>query len=67
MSYAAGAEKVAYVEPVGVGDALPDMPLFLTPDRYVPCPLEAAYALELVEVPRAARPARAAAPGPSAE
>jgi hypothetical protein len=42
-SYAAGREKVAYVENVGVGETLPEMPLFLTPDRYVPCPLEASY------------------------
>jgi hypothetical protein len=42
-AYAAGSEKVAYVENVAVGDRLADMPLFLTPDRYVPCPLEASY------------------------
>jgi hypothetical protein len=42
-SYAAGTETVAYVEPVAVGEALPDMPIFLTEDRYVPCPLEATY------------------------
>jgi hypothetical protein len=42
-AYAAGTETVAYVEPVAVGEALPDMPVFLTADRYVPCPLEASY------------------------
>ena len=42
-AYAAGTETVAYVEPVAVGDALPDMPIFLTAQRYVPCPLEATY------------------------
>src|SRR4051812_24806889 len=42
-SYAAGAETVAYVEPVAVGDPLPEMPVFLTAERYVPCPLEATY------------------------
>ncbi len=42
-AYVAGPETIAYVEPVAVGDSLPDMPIFLTPDRYVPCPLEAAY------------------------
>jgi hypothetical protein len=42
-AYAAGTEVVAYVEPVAVGDVLPDMPVFLTADRYVPCPLEATY------------------------
>ncbi len=33
----------ALVEPVAVGDSLPDMPIFLAADRYVPCPLEATY------------------------
>ncbi len=42
-AYAAGTETVAYVDPVAVGDPLPDMPVFLTADRYVPCPLEATY------------------------
>ena len=43
VAYAAGAEKVAYVDNVAVGDQLPDMPIFLTPERYVMCPLEASY------------------------
>ncbi len=43
-AYTVGATAtVAYVEPVAVGDTLPDMPVFLTPDRYVPCPLETTY------------------------
>lgn len=42
-AYAAGRSTVAYVEPVAVGDGLPDMPLFLTPDRYIACPLETTY------------------------
>ena len=42
-SYAAGMPITAYVEPVAVGDALPDMPVFLNNRRYVPAPLEAAY------------------------
>lgn len=42
-AYAAGGEIVAYVEPVGVGDTLPDRPIFLTHDHYVNCPLEATY------------------------
>ena len=43
VSYAAGPLKTAYVEPVGVGDLLPALPLFLTPDVYVPAPLEETY------------------------
>lgn len=42
-AYSSGNEMVAYVEPVAVGDVLPDMPIFLTPDYYVMCPLEATY------------------------
>jgi hypothetical protein len=42
-AYAAGTEIVAYVEPVAVGDSLPDMPVFLTAERYAPCPLESTY------------------------
>jgi hypothetical protein len=43
VSYQAGSEWVAYVEPVGVGDPLPDMPLFLTPTWHVLVPLESTY------------------------
>ena len=42
-AYSAGTAITAYVEPVGVGDALSDMPVFLTVERYVPCPLEETY------------------------
>jgi hypothetical protein len=43
VSYAVGRETTAYVEPLAVGDALPEIPIFLTPDSYVPCPLESTY------------------------
>lgn len=43
VSYSAGWPKRAYVESVAVGDVLPDMPLFLTAERYVPVPLETTY------------------------
>lgn len=43
VAYSAGEVKTAYVEPVAVGDPLPPMPIFLTPERYVPAPLEATY------------------------
>ncbi|MBI4607245.1 MAG: DUF4058 family protein [Planctomycetes bacterium] len=42
-SYDAGPDYVAYVEFVGVGDLLPEMPLFLKPGIYVPVELEAVY------------------------
>ena len=38
-----GTETTAYVEPVGVGDVLPDMPAYLDRSGYVPVPLEATY------------------------
>jgi hypothetical protein len=50
-AYAVGTETVAYVEPVAAGDALPDMPVFLTPDRYVMCPLEATYQIAWDQFP----------------
>lgn len=42
-SYVAARPTTAYVQPVAVGEALIDMPLFLTPDAYVTVPLEATY------------------------
>jgi len=33
----------SYVEPLAIGDPIPDMPLFLTPTEYVYAPLEATY------------------------
>lgn len=55
-SYSAGAEKVAYVEPVAVGDALPHMPLFLRPDVYVPAPLEESYRTAWADFPEPLKP-----------
>lgn len=42
-SYEAGRETTAYVEPVAVGDALPNMALFLQPGKHVKVPLESTY------------------------
>jgi hypothetical protein len=42
-SYLGGDMLTAYVEPVGIDDALPSLPIFLSEDRYVPAPLEATY------------------------
>jgi len=50
-AYSAGGTITGYIEPVGVGDVLPDMPIFLTADRYVPCPLEATYQASWAEFP----------------
>jgi len=43
LSVDAGSERAIYVEPVAVGDVLPDMPLFLQPESWVPAPLESTY------------------------
>jgi hypothetical protein len=43
VAYTAGEATAAYVEPVAVGDELPDMPLFLDPDHYVNAALERTY------------------------
>jgi hypothetical protein len=43
VAYESQAPPSAYVEPVAVGDELPDMPIFLGPGKYVPAPLEATY------------------------
>lgn len=43
-SYAAGAVVEIYLEHLAPGGSLADMPLFLTPDRYVSAPLETTYA-----------------------
>jgi hypothetical protein len=40
-----------FVEPTAVGKALVDMPLFLTPDIYVPVPLEPSYQSAWASVP----------------
>ena len=43
-SYDADNPFLAYVEPLAPGDVLPEMPLFLEPGIYIPCPLEESYA-----------------------
>jgi hypothetical protein len=42
-SYAADRQPKAYFEHMAVGAALPEMPLFLDPERYVQVPLEPTY------------------------
>ena len=61
VSYNAGYELTAYIEPVGIGDPLPDMPLFLTRDRpqnlHVMVPLERTYQATWDATPQALRTA----------
>ena len=42
-AYAVDTLPKAYIEPIAVGSRLPEMPLFLDPEWYVPAPLEATY------------------------
>lgn len=42
-AYRAAPTQTAYVEPLAVGDSLPPLPIFLSPDTYVPAPLEPTY------------------------
>ena len=42
-SYEMGSQRTAYIEPVAVGDVLPDMPLFLTEGTHIRVPLESTY------------------------
>jgi hypothetical protein len=51
-TYSAGSVIRAFVEPVAVGDVLPDMALFLDPESYVLVPLEATYVAAYRGVPR---------------
>lgn len=43
VAYQVEPVRIAYVEPIAVGDPLPDMPLFLQGDFYVLVPLEETY------------------------
>ena len=42
-SYETGGVQACYVEAIGVGDVLPDMPLFLANSWHIPVPLEPTY------------------------
>lgn len=42
-SYMAAPLPEGYIEPAGVGDILPEMPIFLTTNKYVNAPLDATY------------------------
>jgi hypothetical protein len=53
VSYSTGPDKSAYAEPLEVGDVLPNMPLFLEPELYVPVRLEATYRAEWIAFPAA--------------
>lgn len=43
VSYQTGSERAAYAETLGVGDVMPDMPLFLASELNIKVPLESTY------------------------
>jgi hypothetical protein len=51
-AYCSSIRPVAYFEPFAIGSTLIDMPMFLTPDRYVNVPLERTYMEAWQGVPR---------------
>jgi hypothetical protein len=60
-SYVGGTSAEAFVEPMAIGDPLPEMPLFLTPDVYIPVPLETTYQLAWEGLPTVWRSALSSA------
>jgi hypothetical protein len=52
VAYECDLTTRAYIEPVAVGDILPNMPLFLRPNAHVLVPLEATYQASFSAIPR---------------
>ena len=52
VAYECDLTTRAYIEPVAVGQALPDMPLFLEPNGCVMVPLEATYETAFAVLPK---------------
>jgi hypothetical protein len=63
VAYVGGPGTEAFIDPLAVGDTLPDMPLFLTPDVYVSVPLEATYCSAWEGMPTYWRDVLTTAPG----
>jgi hypothetical protein len=55
-AYSGGPTLAAFVQPVGVGEELPDMPLFLEPDAWLPVPLAATYSASWDAFPAVLKP-----------
>jgi hypothetical protein len=54
-AYSAAEPRTAYIEPVAVGDLLPELPIFLDSATYVPAPLEATYQATWAKCPEVVR------------
>ena len=68
-SYQSGTEKVAYVEPIAVGDVMKDMALFVSETMRVDVPLESTYQSAWATCPEAMQEAveTGVIPNPDAE
>ena len=66
-AYIGGPFPEAFVQPAAVGQTLAEMPLFLTPDVYVPVPLEATYQASWADVPSFWQDVLTAEPQPPAQ
>ena len=55
VSYRASPPITAHIEPLAVGDSLPDAPLYLTSERHVMVPLEKTYVDTWAACPEAIR------------
>jgi hypothetical protein len=52
VAYECDLKTRAFIEPISVGDSLPDMPLFVEPGRHIPVPLETTYQAAFAAMPR---------------
>lgn len=52
VAYECGSTTQAHIQPLAVGDPLPDMPLFLEPGGHVLVPLESTYQCAFAGMPR---------------
>jgi hypothetical protein len=52
VAYECDVVTRAYIEPVAVGDTLPEMSLFLEPNGCVNVPLEMTYQAAFAKIPR---------------
>jgi hypothetical protein len=57
VSYKSGPEKVAYIEPLSIGQSIPNMPLFLTTRLHIKVPLQSTYETTWETLPQALKDA----------
>jgi hypothetical protein len=52
VAYECGMTTRAYIEPIAVGDVLPDMSLFVEPENHILVPLETTYQASFASMPQ---------------